>query len=190
MNYTKEDLMREVNVTDKYVAFWGSAFSNFYPCKIKVDTDWDDKPIDEITFTSSEQYFMWQKAMWFHDQETADEILDAKTPKEAKALGRKVKGFDDKEWADTREYAMWNAVLLKFRQNPDIKEFLLDPDFADKHFVEGSPVDGIWGVKVDWRDTRIADENNWDGLNLLGKTLDKVRRLLKTEEFGTVVDEA
>jgi ribA/ribD-fused uncharacterized protein len=177
---TIDDVLMEVNVTDKYVAFWGSVFSNFYPCEIHVTNDWWDKPVD-LHFTSSEQYFMWLKATYFDDYETADKILEAKTPKEAKALGRKVKGFDEKEWADAREYAMWNAVLLKFRQNPDIKELLLDPDFADKGFVEGSPVDSIWGVGIDWRDPRIADEENWIGLNLLGKTLDRVRHTLKIE---------
>ena len=180
MKYTKEDLMRDVNVTDKYVAFWGSAFSNFFDCDIHVTNDWWGKPID-LHFKSSEQYFMWLKATYFDDYETADKILEAKTPKEAKALGRKVRGFDEKEWVGARESAMWNAVLLKFRQNPDIKELLLDPDFAGKQFVEGSSVDSIWGVGIDWRDPRIADEENWIGMNLLGKTLDKVRRLLKTE---------
>lgn len=170
-----DDVLREVNVTDKYVAFWGSVFSNFYPCEIKVDSDWDDRPIKEITFISSEQYFMWQKAMWFHDQETADKILEAETPMAAKKLGRQVKGFDEQEWEETRQYAMWNAVLLKFRQNENLKEFLLADEFKDKHFVEGSPVDGIWGVKVRWDDPKIADSTNWDGLNLLGKTLDAVR---------------
>jgi predicted NAD-dependent protein-ADP-ribosyltransferase YbiA (DUF1768 family) len=59
---------------------------------------------------------------------------------------------------------------------------LLRPDLADKHFVKGSLVDGIWGVKVAWDDPRIDDEKNWDGMNLLGKVLDKVRERLAAEE--------
>ena len=172
---TIEDVLRTVKVTDKYVAFWGGVFSNFCPCKIKEDRDWWDKPIDEVTFSSSEQYFMWLKATWFNDQEVADKILQAKTPKEAKALGREVRGFDEKEWEGAREAAMWNAVLAKFRQNDKLKEILLSDEFKGKQFVEGSPFDGIWGVKLQWDDPKIGDPENWNGLNLLGKTLDKVR---------------
>jgi ribA/ribD-fused uncharacterized protein len=181
MKYTKEDLMREVNVTDKYVAFWGSAFSNFYPCEIHVTNDWWDKPVD-LHFTSSEQYFMWLKATYFEDYETADKILEAKTPKEAKALGRQVKGFVEEEWAEIREDAMWNAVYAKFSQNEDLKAFLFADEFKDKIFVEGSPVDTIWGVGLDWRDPRIGDEENWLGLNLLGTVLVNVRESLSFVE--------
>ena len=178
---TIEDVLRTVNVTDNYVAFWGGVFSNFYPCKIKEDRDWWDKPIDEVTFSSSEQYFMWLKATWFNDQEIADKILQAKTPKEAKALGREVRGFDEKEWEEAREAAMWNAVLAKFRQNEKLKEILLSDKFNGKQFVEGSPFDGIWGVKLQWDDPKIGDPENWNGLNLLGKTLNKVRLYLLHE---------
>ena len=178
-----ELLKRGINLTDKDIAFWDSVFSNFYPCEIKVDTDWWGKPIDEITFISSEQYFMWLKAMWFDDEETAEKILQAKTPARAKRLGRQVKGFDDEEWTGKpREAAMWNAVLAKFSQNEDLKDIITAEEFNGKQFVEGSPYDKIWGVGIMWDDPKIADEKNWDGLNLLGKTLDNVRMQLLSDE--------
>ena len=45
-------------VTDKYVLFWGSEFSNFYPCKIIFDNK---------EFTSSVRLFMWCKAHCFQE---------------------------------------------------------------------------------------------------------------------------
>ena len=170
-----EEVLKEgVNVTDKYVAFWGSIFSNFYPCNIHNDGGKfpGDYPCD---FVSSEQYFMWQKAMFFGDDETAKMILEARTPQGAKSLGRKVRFFDEKKWETVRETAMYNAVFEKFSQNPYLKEILLDPVFDGKNFVEGSPVDRIYGVGIKWDDPEISNENNWAGLNLLGKTIDKVR---------------
>lgn len=164
-------------VYDKHVAFWGGAFSNFYPCKIHVETDWNDNPVD-LDFNCSEQYFMWQKAMWFNDEEIADKILEAKTPKDAKALGRQVRNFDDEEWKGVREEAMWNAVYQKFKQNDELKEFLLSDEFKEKRFVEGSPVDSVYGVKIHYSSPNIDDESNWNGLNLLGKVLDRVREEL------------
>lgn len=171
------DVLKEVNITDDYVAFWGSVFSNFYPCDIHVTEDWWGKPID-IHFSCSEQYFMWLKATHFGDDEIAEKIVKAKTPQEAKRLGRQVKNFDDADWCEVREPAMWNAVWLKFSQNEDLKKIITDPIFAKRRFVEGSPVDRIWGVGLVWNDPKIADKKNWSGLNLLGETLDKVRRQL------------
>ena len=166
MKYTKEDLMREVNVTDKYVAFWGSVFSNFYPCKI-YHHGYD--------FTSSEQLFMYYKAMFFGDDETVKKIIKAKTPKEAKALGRQVKDYNDEAWSEVRELMMKDVVTKKFEQNPELQKFLLDPDFEGKHFVEGNPYDKIWSVGLRFDDEKISNEKNWEGMNLLGKVLDNVR---------------
>ncbi len=166
-------------VYDKHVAFWGGAFSNFYPCDIHVETDWNGNPVD-IHFHCSEQYFMWLKATWFDDEEIADKILEAKTPKEAKALGRQVRNFNDEEWKGVREAAMWNAVYQKFKQNDELKEFLLSDEFKGKGFVEGSPIDGVWGVKIHYESPNIDDSKNWNGLNLLGETLNMVRLSLIT----------
>lgn len=169
--------IKDIMVHGDYVAFWGGVFSNFYPCEIHVEDDWWGNPVD-LHFKSSEQYFMWLKAEYFEDHKTAKEILKAEKPEEAKKLGRKVKDFDEKEWSGVREAAMWNAVYAKFSQNQNLREIITDDQFKGKSFVEGSPFDGIWGVKLDWRDERIADPDNWQGLNLLGKTLDTVRREL------------
>ena len=168
-------------ITDEHISFWGGPFSNFYPCKIHVTNDWDGNPVD-LHFTSSEQYFMWLKATYFGDEEIAEEILKAKTPKEAKALGRQVKDFDNDEWKGVREAAMWNAVYAKFKQNEDLKKYLTNRLFVFKKFVEGSPFDEIWGVGIHWDDPKIDDESNWKGLNLLGKTLNKVQETIMNEE--------
>ena len=164
---------KDLNVTDKYVCFWGSEFSNFHPCTIKAEGE---------VFSSSEQYFMWQKANYFRDEVIAGAILRAETPRDAKNLGRRVDGFDDDAWAEVRMQAMFNAVYCKFTQNEDLKERLLAPEYADKSFVEGSPVDNVWGVGIKFNDPKIADEKNWTGQNLLGQVLDSVREeLLKNE---------
>ena len=163
---------KELNVTDKYVCFWGSEFSNFYPCEINAEGE---------TFKSSEQYFMWQKANFFRDEVIANAILRADTPRDAKNLGRRVDGYDDEAWSEVRMQAMFNAVYCKFSQNEDLKKKLLSNEYENKHFVEGSPVDNIWGVGIKFDDPKIADENNWTGENLLGQVLDSVREQLSKE---------
>lgn len=157
-------------VYDKHVAFWGSAFSNFYPCKIRID---------EKEYISSEQYFMAKKAEHFGDEEMLEKIMNSKTPKEAKAFGRQVKGFDSDEWDKVCEEYMYEGVFAKFIQNEDLKEFLLNDEFKGKGFVEGSPVDKKYGVGIHYSSPNIDDESNWDGKNLLGKVLDRVREEIR-----------
>lgn len=159
-----------INVTDKYVAFWGSIFSNFYPCTfVNEDGNW----------SYSEQYFMWQKAKFFGDDEIADEIYNEQNPGKCKKLGRKVKNFDDSKWGKYAYQAMKKAVYDKFSQNKFLKEELLSDKYAGKHFVEGSPFDGRWGIKLIYTSDTIDDESTWNGLNWLGKVLDEVREMLK-----------
>ena len=159
-----------LKVYDKHVAFWGSAFSNFYPCSFTEGGK---------VWKNSEQCFMAKKAEYFKDMEILEEILKAETPEKAKKLGRKVKNFDVEKWSKVCFDKMYDAVYAKFSQNNDLKELLLSSDFEGKGFVEGSPFDAIWGVKMDWRNPDIDNEKNWQGQNLLGKVLDKVREDLR-----------
>lgn len=157
-------------IYDKHVAFWGSPFSNFYPCNFDLD--------DEI-WISSEQFFMACKARCFDDYDSYKQIRIATTPEQAKKLGRKVKGFDDKIWDKVKYQLMYAGVYAKFSQNEDLKNFLLSSEFEGKDFVEGSPFDGVWGVKMDYRNPDIDNPENWNGENLLGKVLNEVRNKLK-----------
>ena len=166
-----------MRVTDKYVFFWGGELSNFYPCNITffgVDNCW-------YKFTTSEQFFMWWKAIMFGDDETAKLILDAETPKEAKKLGRKVKGFNEDTWNLVKENVMKSALYKKFVYNKELRDFLLNPEFDGKTFVEASPYDKVWGVGLGEDDQMIDDEKNWLGQNLLGKCLTWVREAIKIE---------
>ena len=159
-----------LKVYDKHVVFWGSAFSNFYPCSFTEGGK---------VWKNSEQCFMAKKAEYFKDMEILEEILKAETPEKAKKLGRKVKNFDAEKWSKVCFDKMYDAVYAKFSQNNDLKELLLSSDFEGKGFVEGSPFDAIWGVKMDWRNPDIDNEENWRGQNLLGKVLNKVREDLR-----------
>lgn len=163
-------MYKDIKIYDKHVAFWGSPLSNFYECSFEEKG---------IVWKSSEQCFMAKKAAYFDDFEIYDMILESETPKDAKKLGRQVRDFDSNKWLEVCFDEMYDAVYAKFSQNEDLKKLLLSKDFEGKGFVEGSPFDEIWGVKMDWRNPNIDDEGNWQGQNLLGKVLNKVREELK-----------
>ena len=70
---------------------------------------------------------------------------------------------------------MYEGNVLKFQQNPELKQKLLDT--GDKEFVEASPKDKIWGIGLGEKRARETAEHRrtrW-GLNLLGKVLGQVR---------------
>lgn len=82
------------------------------------------------------------------------------SPSEAKAAGRKVELRSD--WEEVKDKVMYEIVLTKFTQNPDLKEKLLAT--GDEHLEEGNTWgDTIWGT-VDGV-----------GENRLGKILMRVR---------------
>lgn len=156
---------------DTHLFFWGSIYSQWHKCKFT------DKHIN-VTFNSTEQYMMWHKAMYFSDSEVALKILSEKDPKEQKALGRLVKGYDDASWSKIRLGVVTDGNYLKFSQNKVLRDELLST--GDKVIVEGSPYDKIWGVGLQFDDERIEDEKNWNGENLLGKALMEVRSKLRS----------
>ena len=158
-----------MKVTDKHIFFWGEWPSNWFKCHFTVDGN---------EFFNSEQYFMYVKAITFGDTEVAEEILvKGKNPKVAKALGRKVKNYDDKVWNEKRYQVMVEANMHKFSQNEELKALLLNEEWRDKGFVEASPYDKIWGLGVGEAEAS-DDESTWKGQNLLGKALDEVREKL------------
>lgn len=163
-----------MRVTDTHVYFWGEFLSNWYPARFT-----EAREGKTLEFFNSEQYFMYEKAKAFGDEETAMRILfEGKNPKQAKSLGRKVKGYSDEVWDKMRYKVMVRANLLKYLQNKDLEKLLLNEEFDGKNFVEASPIDRIWGIGCD-EATALDDESNWNGQNLLGKALDEVRSILK-----------
>lgn len=166
-----------MKLTDKYVFFWkDEPMCNFTKCEIK----YQQNSTNTLTFTSSEQMFMWAKAMVFGDIRTAEKILNTTDPEEARKLGREVQFYDDDVWTKARIHYMKLAVFHKFYQNEDLKQQLLDAKYDGKIFVEASPYDKIWGIGYKESEAE-KNVDNW-GENLLGKILTELRNQLKSEE--------
>lgn len=89
---------------------------------------------------------MYRKAILFNDQEIADKVLLEPVPSKQKALGRKVKGFDNKTWNGVREKIVEEGNWWKFTRpkEGDLRKMLLET--GDRLLVEASPYDKIWGV--------------------------------------------
>ena len=142
-------------------------------------SQWTPSPftVDGVRYNCSEQFFAATKARLFGDDDTLRKILHASSPVTHKELGRKVRGFDESVWARERENVVVTASYYKFSQNPRFLRHLLDT--GDLTLAEASPFDTIWGIGCRADDPAALHPSTWRGSNLLGKSLQVVRTLLR-----------
>ena len=167
----------ETATKQKFTFFWGGIFSQWAPSEFTID---------DIKFSHAEQYMMYKKAMLFSDTETANKIMAAASPREQKALGRKVANFDKDLWEANCKQYVYDANYAKFTQNFMLLTGLMDT--GDTEIVEASPEDKIWGIGLTEDDPRAQNKETWQGTNWLGETLTKLREDLKTKDLKKMVE--
>lgn len=123
-------------------------------------------------FSSAEQYMMYRKALLFGDDETARQVMRLSSPAEIKALGRLVKGFDQKLWDENKYEIVKRGVQLKFSQNKELMERLLS--FGGCVFAECSVSDRVWGIGLSMSSPDRFSVKKWRGENLLGRALTEI----------------
>ena len=132
--------------------------------------------INGVTYPNAEVAMMAAKARLFGDRDVWDRLAGTTDPKTAKALGRKVRGFDQRIWDEHAYRLVVEANLAKFSQSPPLRDYLLST--APAVLVEASPYDRIWGIGLNPSDPRAQSPRQWRGRNLLGFALTEVRRQL------------
>mmetsp|Transcript_14276 Transcript_14276/g.30766 ORF Transcript_14276/g.30766 Transcript_14276/m.30766 type:complete len:191 (-) Transcript_14276:137-709(-) len=139
--------------------------------------------VENVKYCCTEQYMMAEKAALFGDNATRDAILKSTSPKEMKALGRRVKPFDDKVWNENSLDIVVRGNVAKFGQNGALRKVLLST--GEKTIVEASPLDTIWGIGLGApteKNTRALNRSQWRGKNLLGIALERTRNELRSQE--------
>ena len=175
--YCLKDLINDYKSRKKlkYIFFWGhqpsrsgeitkTCFSQWWKCKFIEDGN---------EYNCAEQYMMAKKAQLFKDIEIYNKIMNSRYPKEIKALGRKIRNFDEDIWNKEKYSIVLNGNYAKFSQNEDLMKFLIGT--KNRVIAEASPYDNIWGIKMSSDDPRIEDPVSWKGQNLLGFALMEVR---------------
>lgn len=136
-----------IKVFDGEYAF----LSNFYERQVEYEG---------ITYGSSEAAFQAQKTLDIEERLQFATL----TPMQSKRKGRKVTLRPD--WEGVKVLTMYEIVLAKFTQNPDLAEKLIAT--GDEELVEGNYWhDTFWGVC------------DGVGTNFLGKILMDVRENIK-----------
>lgn len=132
--------------------------------------------VEGTTYSTAEHFMMAEKARLFGDSRMRSQILEANSPRLAKKLGRRVQNFDQETWKHKRVDIVERGNLAKFGQNKELKSYLIG---TGKHvLVEASPHDQVWGIGMRKRDKRAQNPFRWEGKNLLGFALMRVREAL------------
>jgi ribA/ribD-fused uncharacterized protein len=129
-----------------------------------------------VRYATAEHYMMAAKARLFGDHEALEAILAAPSPAEAKAIGRRVRNYDEGAWGRARGEAVVRGNVGKFGKNEDLRTFLRET--GDKVLVEASPRDRIWGIGLGAKHPDARVPAKWRGSNLLGFALMAAREEL------------
>ncbi|MFL1378156.1 MULTISPECIES: NADAR family protein [unclassified Nocardiopsis] len=162
----------------KYLHFWGhrphpsgevsaSCLSQWWPA---------DFTVDGVLYRTAEHYMMAGKARLFGDDGILEEIVAAGHPRDAKELGRRVRGFDQEAWEAARFGIVVDGSVAKFGQHADLRDFLLGT--GSRVLVEASPRDRIWGIGMSASHDDAENPALWRGHNLLGFALMEARARL------------
>lgn len=142
--------------------------SNDYKC---------DFGMNGITFCCAEQYIQWRKAKLFNDSETAEKILATTDCDAMRILAESIKGFSENVWVQNREKIVYTAVKEKFTQDMILRAKLIETGMDQ--IAKCGLNDKVMGINIGIKDSARLTKAKWKGLNLLGKTLMKVRLEIK-----------
>lgn len=178
---TRSDLSTAMHagLHPKFLFFWGhsprgtdvdkSCLSQWYLSDFEVSGD---------LYRSAEHWMMAGKARLFDDEAMLKRILSARTPAEAKKLGRKVAKFDPDSWNAHCLDLVTQGNIHKFAQNPSLAHFL--ERTRGRVLVEAAPNDVVWGIGFAQNDREAGHPDTWKGQNLLGFALMKARESLRS----------
>jgi len=176
-NYNLEWLTNKFDQGEplKFLFFWGHSNALKEQVGKFCFSQWFELPfiVDGLTYKTAEHWMMANKALLFNDLKTHQKVIRAKSPGEAKELGRQVLGFDEQIWVANRFGIVVNVNIHKFNQHPEFVNFLINT--KERILVEASPIDKIWGIGLSKDAEHIDNPYFWNGQNLLGFALMEVR---------------
>ena len=135
--------------------------------------------IEGTKYPSVEHYYQAMKAVEFKDNEILKKIMKTKTSKAVKALGNKVKDFNEETWNEKRDEVMRKGVRAKFVQHPELRETLLETGEKQIGFADAR--DLYWSIGTSMGLEKAKSPSKWRGQNKLGKMLMELRDTFKEE---------
>ena len=163
----KEGLIRRgerMKITKKGLCFSGPSA---YPSNMA----YYDIKVGDKTFVSNEQKFQWEKAMKHDDTELAQEIKDTRDSYEVKNAGGLI--TSSPEWLQAAPDRLYEMVVNKFEQHPDLLERLIDT--YPLELIEASKDDEWGGGAPPFQSPVYDSDDPLPGANIFEKKLTAFR---------------
>ena len=164
LNTLPQDL-NGYNATSKFgeqcTTFFGqlNPFSNFHPAPFRLNGK---------DYPTSEHYIQEACALHFRDKTSARQILNAKTPLEAKRIGGEIVGFKTEEWIKVAKSTVKPWIAEKFKTHQGVANVLL----ATKGMIVAEATfDKFWGTGIPIHDPNSAKQEKWHRVGILGEIL-------------------
>jgi len=181
MNYNNNWLIKKYQQDERiqFLFFWGHQPAKDGSITKSCFSQWWLAPFEVggIVYKTAEHWMMAEKARLFNDNAALEQIIEAKTPAEAKNGGRQIKNFVAEIWDKEKFDIVVRGNAYKFTKHPELKTFLLGT--KDRVLAEASPVDNIWGIGLEASSPVVENPSAWKGENLLGYALMEVRDQLR-----------
>ena len=139
-------------------------WSIFYTCSTFLH--------EGVHYISSEQLIQTNKAKFFGDLETYNQILCCSTSLECKNLSKLIRNVDESKWEEAGNICL-PGICTKFYQNPVAMDTLLYKT-GNKRIVE-CVSDRLWGNEMLLGDPACLDSTKWIFQGILGQMLECIR---------------
>lgn len=128
--------------------------------------------IDGITYSSSEQFYAYNKANFAEDIPRATQIIQTTDTRRIKYISKGLNIVDKQEWRIKGTDIMKAGLRAKFEQNEELKQALLETSGL---FLVECTRDKTWGCGVPLYSKEASKPSTWEGQNLLGQLLMELR---------------
>jgi len=133
----------------------------------------------EFTFLTAHQAVAYEKALFFMDFETANQILTADDPAKVQQLEDHISGVDDLLWYEKAPSIILDILKSKFVQNLILAAYLASTRHAFIGVVDPDTTKGIGYTQEQLKqEPNNIDVLQWKGTNLYGQSLMETRKLV------------
>ena len=170
---TLNQLPEELNVfkvttkeNESTIGYFGelNPLSNFYSAPFT----WDG-----IQYISSEQFIQANKAKYFDDADTYNQIMGCSTSLDCKHASRSIRNVDIARWELVAGDICQPGIRAKFLQNPSVMDILIRKT-GSKTIVECAS-DRLWGTGIPLHDPGCLDPDKWFTQGIMGQILEGIR---------------
>lgn len=138
---------------------------------------WAPFSANDTHYVTMEQFLARERALFAQNRGMVIKVMETDDPVNHSRMLYQMKedGLDGR-WRQAVPEILEFGLTEKFRQNAVIRDFLLE---SGSRKIGEATMDAFWGVGMPLSDSRIFNCRLWSDINLMGKSLMKVRDVLK-----------